>query len=84
MLYPPSASVADGDEDDAHVDGPMIKFSYDVSPMRVVLREETKPVLDWTLGMCALMGGVYTCSGLLEAFISNGVSVVKRRVGKMA
>ena len=78
-LNPPLS--ADGDPDQ-HVDGPMIKFSYDVSPMSVVLKEVTKPLLDWILGMCALLGGVYTCAGLLETFLQTSVCAMKRRVGK--
>ena len=80
-LNPPLA--ADGDPDQ-HVDGPMIKFSYDVSPMSVVLKEVKKPLLDWILGMCALLGGVYTCAGLLETFLQSSVCAVKRRVGKIS
>ena len=80
-LNPPLA--ADGDPDQ-HVDGPMIKLSYDVSPMSVVLKEVKKPLLDWILGMCALLGGVYTCAGLLETFLQSSVCAVKRRVGKIS
>lgn len=80
-LNPPLA--ADGDPDQ-HMDGPMIKFSYDVSPMSVVLKEVKKPLLDWILGMCALLGGVYTCAGLLETFLQSSVCAVKRRVGKIS
>ena len=80
VLEPPFA-VAD---DDARIDGASIKFSFDISPMRVVVRETKKPFLDWCLGLCALVGGVYTCSGLLTAALENGASAVKRRIGKHA
>ena len=68
--------------DDSRVDGASIKFSFDISPMRVVVRETKKPFLDWCLGVCALIGGVYTCSGLLTAALENGAGAVKRRLGK--
>ena len=80
VLEPPFA-VAD---DDARIDGASIKFSFDISPMRVVVRETKKPFLDWCLGVCALIGGVYTCSGLLTAALENGAGAVKRRLGKSA
>ena len=70
--------------DDSRVDGASIKFSFDISPMRVVVRETKKPFLDWCLGVCALIGGVYTCSGLLTAALENGAGAVKRRLGKSA
>lgn len=71
-------------EDDHNIDGPMIKFSYDISPMSVVLREITKPRLEWALGMCALLGGVYTCSSLLENVVQTSVRTIKRNVGKLS
>lgn len=77
-LTPPFA------EDDHNIDGPMIKFSYDISPMRVVLREVTKPKLEWLLGMCALLGGIYTCSSLLENAVQASVRTIKRNVGKLS
>jgi hypothetical protein len=72
------------DSDDQRIDGAAVKFSFDISPMRVVSKETRKPLLDWSLGVCALVGGVYTCSGLLTAFLENGASAVKRRIGKHA
>jgi acyl-coenzyme A thioesterase 9 len=72
------------DTDDSRIDGASIKFSFDISPMRVVVKETKKPFLDWCLGVCALVGGVYTCSGLLTAALENGASAVKRRIGKHA
>ena len=74
----------DASSDDSRVDGASIKFSFDISPMRVVVRETKKPFLDWCLGVCALIGGVYTCSGLLTAALENGAGAVKRRLGKSA
>ena len=67
---------------DRHVDGAAIRFAFDPSPMRVVTREVRKPTLEWLLGVCAIIGGVYTCSGLLSAVLENGAAAVKRRVGK--
>ena len=50
----------------------------------VVLREVTKPWLEWLLGMCALLGGVYTCSSLLENFVQASVRTIKRNLGKLS
>ena len=80
VLEPPFANA----DDDSKIDGASIKFSFDISPMRVVVRETKKPFLDWCLGLCALVGGVYTCSGLLTAALERGAGAVKRRVGKTA
>ena len=49
-----------------------------------MLRETTKPKLDWLLGMCALLGGVYTCSSLLENVVQASVRTIKRNIGKLS
>lgn len=72
------------DETDRHIDGAAVKFSYDLSPMRVVSRETKRPMTEWLLGLCAWVGGVYTVSGLLSALVENSFRAVKRRVGKLA
>ena len=63
-------------------DGPVVRLSYDVSPMQVVLRETRKPALDSLLGCCAILGGVYTCSVLLEGLLQTVHANVKRALGK--
>ena len=44
-------------ESDRHIDGAAVKFSYDLSPMRVVSRETRRPTTEWLLGLCAWVGG---------------------------
>jgi hypothetical protein len=63
-------------------DGPIIRLSYDVSPMQVFIEESRKPLLDSFLGMCAILGGVYTCSVMLEALLQMLHANVKKAVGK--
>ena len=72
------------DESDRHIDGAAVKFSYDLSPMRVVSRETRRPTTEWLLGLCAWVGGVYVVSGLLSALVERSLRAVKRRVGKLA
>jgi hypothetical protein len=63
-------------------DGPIVRLSYDVSPMQVVIEEARKPLLDSLLGMCAILGGVYTCSVMLESLLQTLHANVKKAVGK--
>ena len=63
-------------------DGPVVRLSYDVSPMQVLLEEARKPALDSFLGMCAILGGVFTCSVMLEAMLQALHANVKKAVGK--
>ena len=68
-------------EGEAH-DGPVVRLSYDVSPVQVTLQETRKPLLESLLGMCAILGGVYTCSVMLESLLQTLHANVKKAVGK--
>ncbi len=88
-------------------DGPIVRLSYDVSPMQVVLEETRKPLLESILGMAAsaslmhaarcapslallltcacslsVLGGVYTCSAMIESILQALHANVKKAVGK--
>ena len=63
-------------------DGPMVRLGYSVSPMHVVIEEQRKPALDSILGMCAILGGVYTVFHILEGMLQAMHATVKRAAGK--
>jgi len=62
--------------------GPVVKFSYDTSPMSVVTREVRKPLLEWLLGCAAILGGLLTCSCAAEKIFTAASREFKRRIGK--
>ena len=62
--------------------GPVVKFSYDTSPMSVVTRETRKPLLEWLLGCAAILGGLLTCSCAAEKIFTAASREFKRRIGK--
>jgi len=59
---------------------PSVVFSYDLSPMKVVVREEAKPWIEGFTSMCAILGGVYTCSVLLEGVLSAFVFGIAKKL----
>lgn len=64
-------------------DGPIVKVSYDISPLQVAIEESRKPAIEGILGMCSLLGGVYATSVLLESalqLLHHGVQ--KHIIGK--
>ena len=63
-------------------DGPMVRIAYSVSPMHVVIEEKRKPVLDSVLGICAIIGGVYTVFQIVEGPLHAMHATVKRATGK--
>jgi len=65
-------------------DGPMVKFSYDLSGMQVITREIRKNFVEWLLGCCAILGGLYTCMMMMESVIYASAREMKRRLRKQS
>lgn len=58
---------------------PEISFKFDVSPMKVYVREKSKKLTDEIIKIMALIGGVYSCSVIFEGLFSRMIySVVKK------
>ena len=52
---------------------PQAKFSYNISPMTVVIDYERKQIYQFLTSLCAIMGGAYTCiiAGFRKIFYLN-------------
>jgi hypothetical protein len=48
---------------------PAVYFHYELSPIMAQLSEEHKPVGAFLTGLCAIIGGVFTLSGVVDALI---------------
>uniref|UniRef100_A0A5K3EPN5 Endoplasmic reticulum-Golgi intermediate compartment protein 3 n=1 Tax=Mesocestoides corti TaxID=53468 RepID=A0A5K3EPN5_MESCO len=48
---------------------PGVFFNYQISPLLVKLTKERKSFLYFLTNTCAIVGGVYTVAGLLDAFV---------------
>lgn len=51
-------------------DVPEARFSYDLSPMAVVISTKGKKWYEFITSICALIGGTFTVLGLVSAFLS--------------
>jgi len=49
---------------------PEARFSYDISPMAVVITRKGKHWYEFTTSMCALIGGTFTVVGLISGFLN--------------
>ena len=58
------------------------RFSYDLSPMAVTIRQETVPLYRFVTSTCAIVGGFFTTLGLVDSFLYNGLSMFGRKGGK--
>uniref|UniRef100_A0A7S2RYN8 Thioredoxin domain-containing protein n=1 Tax=Mucochytrium quahogii TaxID=96639 RepID=A0A7S2RYN8_9STRA len=59
---------------------PEVIISYDLSPLKVQVREESKPWIEGFTTMCAILGGLYTCSVIFEALFSSIISSVSKKL----
>lgn len=48
-------------------DVPEARFSYDISPMSVVVKKEGRQWYDYLTSLCAIIGGSFTTLGLIDA-----------------
>jgi endoplasmic reticulum-Golgi intermediate compartment protein 3 len=59
---------------------PGIFFSYDISPMLVILKEEHKPFAHLLTDICAIVGGIFTVAGMIDGAIWNAEKVFKKKM----
>jgi hypothetical protein len=64
---------------------PAAVWSYDLSPMAVVVSETRQPTYRFLTNLCAIIGGVFTVIGLVDSLL-HGVATTlkfKRSIGKV-
>ena len=59
---------------------PVVLLHYDLSPLQVIEREERRPWIDAITSLCAIIGGVYTCSVMFEAVFSRVVGTISKKL----
>jgi len=60
---------------------PAIAFQYDLSPISIVVQQTRMPAYQFLTSSCAIIGGVFTVIGLVEAIIHHvGSQVFKKEI----
>ena len=60
---------------------PAIAFQYDLSPISIVVQQTRMPAYQFLTSSCAIIGGVFTVIGLVEAIIHHvGAQVFKKEI----
>mmetsp|Transcript_26003 Transcript_26003/g.61330 ORF Transcript_26003/g.61330 Transcript_26003/m.61330 type:complete len:463 (-) Transcript_26003:51-1439(-) len=60
-------------------DMPMARFSYDLSPMQVVLTEQRMGFSHFLTQLCAIVGGVFTVAGIIDSMIFHGLNALQKK-----
>ncbi|XP_074280154.1 uncharacterized protein LOC141605337 [Silene latifolia] len=65
---------------------PGVFFFYDLSPIKVTFKEGHVSFLHFLTNVCAIVGGVFTVSGILDSFIYHGQKAIKKKmeIGKFS
>ena len=60
------------------------KFTFDLSPMSVILSERRIPLYHFLTSVCAIIGGVFTVIGLFDSVVFMGLNSLakKQELGK--
>ncbi|KAJ8466362.1 hypothetical protein OPV22_028914 [Ensete ventricosum] len=58
---------------------PGVYFFYDFSPIKVIFTEENQSILHFLTQLCAIIGGVFTVSGIIDAFVYHGARTIKKK-----
>lgn len=77
--------AAEGHQEREHAHGgiPGVFFSYDISPMKVVNREERpKSFLGFVAGLCAIVGGTLTVAAAVDRGLFEGTTRLKKMRSK--
>ncbi|KAF4505065.1 hypothetical protein G6O67_007054 [Ophiocordyceps sinensis] len=77
--------AAEGHAERQHSRGgiPGVFFSYDISPMKVINREEqTKSFLGFLAGLCAIVGGTLTVAAAVDRGLFEGSTRLKKMRSK--
>jgi len=59
---------------------PAAVFSYDISPMQVVVSEERQKFASFLTQICAIIGGVFTVTGLIDGLVYHGGNTFRRKM----
>ncbi|KAG2482258.1 hypothetical protein HYH03_018802 [Edaphochlamys debaryana] len=62
---------------------PSARFMYDLSPIQILVLETGKPWYSFLTTSCAIIGGVFTVAGILDALLYQSFKAVKKlQLGK--
>lgn len=59
-------------------DVPTAKFSYDMSPIQIIVTEKRKALYHFVTTTCAIIGGVFTVTGILDGILYGAGRLAKK------
>ena len=59
---------------------PGVFFVYDINPMMIQLKEGRKSFLHFLTGVCAIIGGIFTVAGMIDALIYQSNKALQKKI----
>lgn len=59
---------------------PGVFFFYDLSPIKVHITEEKQSLARFLTNLCAIIGGVFTVSGIIDGLIFHGQNAIAKKI----
>lgn len=57
---------------------PTAKFSFDISPIQILVIEVGRKWYHFLTTSCAIIGGVFTVAGILDSLLYTSMKVIKK------
>ncbi|EOA16467.1 hypothetical protein CARUB_v10004621mg [Capsella rubella] len=57
---------------------PVAKFHFELSPMQVLITENSKSFSHFITNVCAIIGGVFTVAGILDSILHHTMTLMKK------
>ncbi|KAL0754402.1 hypothetical protein Bca101_092070 [Brassica carinata] len=57
---------------------PVAKFHFELSPMQVLITENSKSFSHFITNICAIIGGVFTVAGILDSILHQTMTLMKK------
>lgn len=59
---------------------PGVFFFYDFSPLKILYTERHNSFLQFVTSICAIIGGIFTVSGIIDSLFYHGQKVIKKKI----
>ncbi|KAK4420742.1 protein disulfide isomerase-like 5-4 [Sesamum alatum] len=60
------------------VDIPVAKFHFELSPMQVLITEDSKSFSHFITNVCAIIGGIFTVAGIVDSLLHTTFRLMKK------
>ena len=57
-----------------------MRFTWTLDPLAIAVTEEMPPFIELFVALCAILGGVHTCFGLMDGMTHNTIKRVREKL----